>query len=162
MNIATHKPLKCASDLFESIDLERAKPRSRVWSRVMDEAPSRCVQMQHSKMTGWSMTGPGPIQGWPSLGTVFGWYVILVDYAIDKSVASKCPSVWNWVLMLYIFAGSCFLRSWSSLTGSRLKRFTNFLAISQVQLKSWPTVFLENCIKHDSTLFQTWNAFVMV
>ncbi|XP_023259227.1 TGF-beta-activated kinase 1 and MAP3K7-binding protein 3-like isoform X2 [Seriola lalandi dorsalis] len=49
------------TDLLQS--REPSPEADRVGSKVMDGAPSHCIQMQHSNMTGWSVTGHRLIHG---------------------------------------------------------------------------------------------------
>ena len=77
------------------------------WWMRLHHAAYRCSIL---KWPAGPWQDPGRSRVDPHWAQCLAWYLILVDYIIDKSVASKCPSVWNWVFMLHIFARSCFFK----------------------------------------------------
>lgn len=71
---------------FKALILKEPRPEAdRLGSKVMDESPSHCIQMQRSKTTGRSITGP--VTGLTLIGPLHSVWLVLVNYVIANSIA---------------------------------------------------------------------------
>lgn len=136
-----HKPLKCASDLFESIDLERTKPQSRLswawndgwWSVTVhtDGSENDCLvwSIQTASQC-WTLTRVSVQRFWLTRSTL--------DFRTDKAIS--CDHMWKSVAGFYQWKYS----TWKSFHGSRIKSGNNFPGINPMPLMFWAFILLEN------------------
>lgn len=117
---------------FKALILKEPRPEAdRLGSKVMDESPSHCIQMQRSKTTGRSITGP--VTGLTLIGPLHSVWLVLVNYVIANSIACL-----NKLHCFTYFPGIVFFEA------ETLMSVSNFLAICPVLLNIWAVVLLEN------------------